>query len=211
MSRARDSQRAKVYRWEKSIPGLQTGAWVAVPVRTYRTDDGETSVFYRQRCQIEDEMSMAECAALVARVWADYRPEVLRLPTVTPGSGARMASGWRDRINLPRWARQPAVILHEVAHSLQPLVRWIEPDGTTYLPDGTTYLPDGGEVVSLPWHGPEFVRLFIELLVRYHAPARGMRGVLLRTARAAKIKVGRLQDCPKPVRRNQTCSGRSSV
>jgi hypothetical protein len=85
------------------------------------------------------------------------------------------------------------VILHEVAHSIQPLVRWDERDGT--------YLPDGGTIKSVAWHGPEFVRLYIELLVRYHAPARGMRGELLRSARAAKIRVGRLQECLKPVRK----------
>ena len=131
-------------------------------------------MFHRQRCRIDGEMPLADCAALVARVWADYRPGAAP-PRVTPGFLARSATGDRSRVNLPRWARQEAVVLHETAHSLQPY--------------GTA------------WHGPEFIRLFIELLVRYHRPCRGQRAHLLRTARAARIKVGRLHDCPKPQRR----------
>lgn len=194
MGGTRDSQRTKVYRWEgASIPGIQTGDWVAVPVRTYHTDDGEEMTVYQQRCRIDDEMSLAECTALVTKVWADYRPDALHTPKVTPGYMARRATGCRDRINLPRWARQPAVILHEVAHSLSPPLCWGIRDGV--------HLPAGGDVVPVAWHGPEFMRLFIELLVRYHLPARGIRGELLRSARAARIKVGRLQDCLKPVTR----------
>jgi hypothetical protein len=196
MSPARDSQRSKVYRWEQvCIPGYQEAEWQAVPVRRYRTDDGvETE--YRQRCRIDGEMTLVECAALVERVWAAYRPNVTRLPKVTPGHNALLATGSRAKIDLPRWARQPVVILHEVAHSLQPTLRWAEHGRTGQPP--LAGRRDSGAVVSVAWHGPEFVRLFIELLVRYHTPARGKRGMLLRTVRAARIKVGRLQDCPKP-------------
>jgi hypothetical protein len=188
MNPARDSQRVKVYRWERAnIPGWHVGDWRAVPVRRYRTGDGGETTFYRQRIRIDEEMTLDECSALIERVWAAYRPNVTRLPTVTPGHNARRATGWRDRIDLPRWARQPAVILHEVAHSLQPPVRWVEGE-------------PGEHLVPVAWHGPEFVRLYIELLVRYHVPARAMRGELLRSARVARIRVGRLQDCLKPVR-----------
>jgi hypothetical protein len=192
MSKARDSQRSKVYNWEMaSIPGWQGGTWVTVPMRRYRTADGEETV-YQQRCRIDNEMSLDECAALIAKVWAAYRP-THRLPKVTPGHMARQATGCSYRIDLPRWARQPLVVLHETAHSILPLVRWDERD--------SAHLPDGGTIKSVAWHGPEFVRLYIELLVRYYAPARGLRGELLRSARAAKIKIGSLQDCLKPVRK----------
>jgi hypothetical protein len=194
MSGARDSQRSKVYRWERaSIPGWQEGEWRREPVRRYRTSDGEERTFSRQRVRIDREMSLADCAALVAKVWAAYRPGAAP-PTLTPGFLARRATGSRDRINLPRWARQPAVVLHETAHSLVPPLRWKE------APRAGGHPLDRDTVVPVAWHGPEFVRLFIELLVRYHAPARGMRGELLRSARAAKIKVGALQDCRKPAR-----------
>jgi len=93
-------------------------------------------------------------------------------------------------VNLPRWARQVPVVLHETAHSLLPPVRF----------QGDPHDPMGGRMVAVAWHGPEFVRLFIELLLRYHRPCRGQRALLLRTARAARIKVGRLQDCLKPAR-----------
>lgn len=191
MSKARDSQRSKVYNWERdSIPGWQGGTWEAVPVRKYHTDDGEETE-YRQRCRIDNEMSLDECSALIAKIWAAYRPAHL-LPRVTPGHMARQATGDCYRIDLPRWARQPLVVIHETAHSLQPIIQLqrVARDGA--------HLPGGTVLAASAWHGPEFVRLYIELLVRYYAPARGMRGELLRSARAARIKVGRLQDCLKP-------------
>ncbi len=189
MRKTRDSQRSKVYAWERAIPGYQEGKWEAVPVRKYCLPDGSTSVFSTRRCRIADEMSLDDCTALITKVWKAYHPAARYVPKVTPGHLARRATGSRERISLPRWSRQSTIVLHETAHSLQPPIRWVEADA-----------PDE-HLVAVAWHGPEFMRLFIELLVRYHAPARGMRGELLRSARAARIKVGSLQDCLKPPRR----------
>jgi len=184
--RAVDSQRAKVYAWERAnIPGFTEGQWRPEVVRRFKGNDGVTRAFHRQRCRIDAEWPLADCAKLVHRIWGDYRPGAVP-PRVDPGHLARRATGWRDRINLPRWARQGVVVIHETTHSLLPPLRWkVDHAGREC-------------VIPVAWHGPEFVRLYIELLLRYHRPARGQRAHLLRTARAARIKVGRLQDCPKP-------------
>ncbi len=191
MRKTRDSQRSKVYAWERNLPGYQEGKWEAVVVRKYHADDGSTSKFSTLRCRIDDEMSLDECVVLITKVWKAYQP-TRYVPKVTPGYLARRATGSRERINLPRWSRQPTIVLHETAHSLQAPGRFSD---------------NHDDLVAVAWHGPEFMRLFIELLVRYHAPARGMRGELLRSARAARIKVGSLQDCPKPPRRSLIRSG----
>lgn len=195
MRQTRDSQRSKVYRWERNLPGYQAGKWVITTAR----DNGTISKFDTRRCRIDDEMSLHDCVALITKVWKAYHPAARYVPLVTPGHLARRATGSRERINLPRWSRQVTIILHETAHSLQPPIRWVEADA-----------PDE-HLVAVAWHGPEFMRLFIELLVRYHAPARAMRGELLRSARVAKIKVGSLQNCLKPARRSLIRSGASSV
>ena len=198
MRKTRDSQRSKVYAWERTLPGYQEGKWESVSARKYRTDDGSTSEFSTLRCRIDDEMSLDECVVLITKVWKAYHPAACYVPKVTPGHLARRAMGSRERINLPRWSRQSTIVLHETAHSLQLPTQWVEGAPDEHL-------------VAVAWHGPEFMRLFIELLVRYHAPVRGMRGELLRSAREAKIKVGSLQDCLKPARRSLIRSGSTDV
>jgi len=146
--------------------------------------EGKEHVFHNgMRCRIPDEMPLAACELLVVRVWADYHPGRTP-PRVTPGHLARNATGSRHRINLPRWARQVPVVLHELTHSL---------------------LPDAAIV-----HGPEFVRLYIELLVRYwtrhplcrqamqEAGMSNLRQHLLTTARGAGLKIARLDKAVRP-------------
>ncbi len=110
---ARDSQRQAVYNWEQ-------GLRVAFP---------------------SPELTLAECAELVGRVWRDYRPDS-EPPKVLDGRGRRNACGSRWEIRLPRWARVPLVVLHETAHALL----------------------DGKGFVS---HGREFATLALELWNRY--------------------------------------------
>lgn len=113
----RDFQRTATYRW-----GLALATWFP---------------------RLRRKHSLLRCEAYVHRVWADYRPDQ-RPPRVIEGTVH--AHGDRLRIRLPKWARIPHIILHEVAHSL--------------LRDSDT-------------HGPAFVRLLLELLVRYESiPAR---------------------------------------
>lgn len=149
MAKARDSQRSKVYAWERAhVPDF----------------DGKQSY----------KLTLRQCEIMINRVWADYRPTETP-PRVADGRGCSNAKGGRWRITLPRWARTVPIVLHELAH---PLTR-----------------------SDLPAHGPEFVRLFIDLLVRYN---EGDKAELLRTARAARVKVGQAQAVAQPKARRSS-------
>ena len=138
----RDSQRNAVYAWEGTVKARWPG----------------------------EAMPLDECRALVARVWGDYSPGVAP-PQVTDGRGTRWARGSRRRVNLPRWARTPIVVLHETAHSLSP---------------------------TGPWHGPEFATLVIELWARYtKIPKAEARRVGIQQ-RPRRVHFARLADVPKP-------------
>jgi len=80
-----------------------------------------------------------------AYVQAILRAEGATYPTVTltPGVG-RWARGKRNEIILPEWARVQTVMLHEIAHTLNQR-RNVRHDG----------------------HGPKFMKIFIDLLVKY--------------------------------------------
>ena len=126
--RLRDSQRAKVYRWEQSV---------------IRPND-------------KVRLTREECRELVERVFSDYNFYGLEPELRFRGTSRTRATGCRAYINLPPWAMITSVVLHEVAHALG----------------------DRRLVSAHAWHGPEFVRLYCELLSRYsefgHA-ASGLR------------------------------------
>jgi hypothetical protein len=86
--RTRDSQRSKVYAWERTSSGDE--------------DPGE--------------MSLQECAEMIRRTRSWYG--LSTLPHVKDGRGTRLAWGNDRTINLPRWARRPRFVLHEAAHSV---------------------------------------------------------------------------------------------
>ena len=89
----RDSQRSRVYAWERSIPGLH---------------------------QWRGTMSLEESDALVRRVWRKERGRygLAKHPVPTVRAGRGGGSGGYGNISLGRWARQPVVVLHELAHCL---------------------------------------------------------------------------------------------
>ncbi|MCB9942391.1 MAG: hypothetical protein H6851_02030 [Geminicoccaceae bacterium] len=114
-ARPRDFQRSRVYGWERGH---------VLPLAC-------------------DPLSLDGCRELVHRVYADREANRRHCrdwtpPEVTDGRGRRHACGSRTVIKLPRWARTPAVVLHECAHGLS---------------------HDG--------HGPGFVRTYVELLVDF--------------------------------------------
>ena len=88
MKRARDTQRAKVYRWEREVQ---------LP------DTAHTPLTLRQ------------CDALIKRVYKLYDKPA---PKLGDGRGRRKASGSQYHIRLPRWARTGWTVLHECAHGL---------------------------------------------------------------------------------------------
>lgn len=142
-----DSQRSALYSWERSLP-----QWTG-----------------------HGTLTLDECKALIARVWADYRPGATP-PTVTDGRAARSARGSSWSIKLPRWSRSPMVVLHETAH-------------------GLTMTQDD-------WHGPVFATLCLELWARY---VPGFDKVAARKAgiaqRPRRVHFATVAACPRPVSR----------
>lgn len=126
----RDFQRKALYAWEREGPfagGMYT-----------------------------ESMSLEECEALVWKVWVKERGRYglpkTNAPVVQAASGGRRnAKGSINRVVLPRWARNPWVVLHEVAH------------GLTMFEPGTRNYVRGG------WHGPRFVGCLIGLAARHLA------------------------------------------
>jgi hypothetical protein len=122
-------------------------------------------------------LTLQECRELVELVCEDYGS---KHPMVVLGRG-KTAWGGMVKLTLPTWAHVPAVVLHELTHNL--------------VSNHTT----GIGVVG---HGPEFVRLFIELLVAY----MGLSKTELRAAaRNHKVKVATEAACqPSGARRGHT-------
>ena len=98
---SRDYQRSRVYAWECGIPGINMFAGT---------------------------MELDEVRAFVARVWRAERGRygmgrkhdgaLHRGPEILDGRGRRSASGGSRELRLPRWSRNPWVVLHETAHGL---------------------------------------------------------------------------------------------
>ena len=107
-------------------------------------------------------LSIEDCRALVDIVYRWHEgPLSLRPgwapPSVTDGRGRRHACGSREVIKLPRWARTRPLVLHECAHGL-----------------------------AADKHGPEFVRVYVDLLVRF----MGLdRAALVASVEMAGIKI----------------------
>lgn len=100
MRRPRDNQRSRVYSWENAV--TRGALWAG----TMKTVD--------------------ECAAFVKPIWraerGRYGRAKVEMPLLQPSSwGQRSALAHADhRITLPRWARNPWVLMHEMAHRLTP-------------------------------------------------------------------------------------------
>ena len=140
MKKVRDSQRSKVYKWENShIPN-----------------------FYAV------ELTLHECELFITEAiswWFRLSKSDVSMPLIKSGRGTRKARGSAHKINLPRWARSKAVVLHETAHCLV--------DRMDHLSE------DGG-------HGPYFMGTYIRLLGHFLELSRTE---LKQGAKAKKIKV----------------------
>lgn len=141
----RDSQRSRVYAWERSQ------AWWQAAYRGRRYAEVPNSVV--------QPLALSECEKYLSRVLrkAGAAPVV-----VADGRGSPNAKGSSWRIQLPTFARTRPIMLHEAAHSIA-AQRGVDDR-----------------------HGPNFARIYIDLLARHlHLPA----GELLKSARAARVKV----------------------
>lgn len=100
------------------------------------------------------------------------------------GRGRRNACGNRYDIRLPKWARQPVVVIHEVSHSIHcNLWQWTP----------------GQEYAT---HGSMFVRTYIEVLLRFEYSS-GRREAITDSARKYHVKIGRRDVFEKSVARHK--------
>jgi len=130
--RPRDTQGARVYRWEDTETFLEVLAEVYLP--------------------------LWEIKQLVERVCGDYGRAV---PHISRGRRCRSARTCGKNLVVFPWAsRNPMVVLHELAHVLCPS--------------------------HVEAHGPEYMRVYIDLLLRY---GEGSGYGLLESARKSGIKV----------------------
>lgn len=121
----------------------------------------ETRLFGAPKASHEPSLTLPACRRLLARAWRGYVSQARNWgshearqmpPTVTDGRGRRRPCFNSEDpfhgpcIKLPCHARRASQVLHETAHAII-WARGLE-----------------GKVAS---HGPEFVRLYMELLVHY--------------------------------------------
>jgi hypothetical protein len=64
-------------------------------------------------------MPLKDCEALAHKVCRHFKMRPVR---VDHGGGRRSAYSYGGEIALPKWARQPVVVLHEMAHEVH---RWV--------------------------------------------------------------------------------------
>lgn len=141
----RDSQRARVYAWERAQPWWQVA----------RRGSGYTEV----ASSVVRPLTLAECEKYLSKVLRKAGALPVR---VRDGRGSPNAKGWTTGVQLPVFARSRPVILHEAAHVIA---------------------SQRGLFVK---HGPEFVRIYLDLVSRHlHVNP----GALLASARGARVKV----------------------
>lgn len=148
--RGRDRQRSRVYAWEKHCQGVEA---------------------------FRETMTLAEVEAFAAKVWLAERVRYGRgrmpPPSVHHGRGQRRALAYTGKhvISLPKFARNPYIVLHELAHLLTPVDEA---------------------------HGPRFVGVVVGLAARWlNQDAQ----VLLRQADAMGVRVNRNSVGKVPTRR----------
>lgn len=127
------------------------------------------------------DWTLDQCKRFVSHVWKAYFGSNAKPPQVASGRGQVLAGGGRSEITLPLWARNRSIILHELAH------------GILEQAYGSCYNHEG--------HGPEFVRMEIELFIEYSAYTRT---TLLRTAREMGVKVAPKSSVPKRLRKGKS-------
>ena len=142
-------------------------------------DNQRQKVYDWERKYLEDlpgnkSLSLEECQQLINRSCQRYSKVV---PELKDGRGTRFARGSSRVINLPGWARKTWVVLHEIAHSIQ-------------MGKRDLFTP-----FEYQYHGPEFMRLFLDLLVWQKLEKLPE---LRRSAKKSGIKVATAIGAPRP-------------
>lgn len=123
--------------------------------------DSQRSKFYEWARQFRGPLlPWHECQRIIQEAWSRYKGSVA-MPYLADGRGTTTARGSPNRINLPRRTRYLPIVLEETVHAITPVQ---------------------------PYHGPEFLAVFIDLMSCFGGKERRE---LLRLARQAKLKVAR--------------------
>lgn len=150
VGRPTDKQQKLVYRWENAFLHPQNRADWTVP----------------------------QCQEFVNFIWACYFGGNALAPAVTDGRGRACASANLHVVNLPRWARNRDIIIHEMAHAI--------------LNKGLGYKYSW----EMEAHGPQFVRMHGELQGEF---GRVRTSQFLREARKAGLRVAPSSAVPQPI------------
>jgi hypothetical protein len=169
MSSKKDSQRSAVYKWEDEV---------------FKTDE-----VWRK----PNSMTLDQCERLANKVVADFMPEPVPV-VMRDGRSKRRACyynpdfawNWRDyhsgTIDLPRWSRCPAIVLHEVTHHL---VWW----------------KYGANDNSPSAHGREFATLALMLYGKYCGIDTVEARKIGIKQRPRRVHFAKLSVLPKPIKR----------
>lgn len=170
--RVRDSQRQKVYDAEYSLRD-------SMSVRKFK-DVADAQKF----------IDRIERSSWFAKTF----PNVKRHVKVVYKGGSRWALGGFGKIELPRqgwyWAGNSIVVLHELAHNLTPdAVGLGMCQGIGDSRCGWHNTPNTHEITARPAaHGPEFTRIFLDLVRRF--VGKEVYEELKTQYRARRVKVG---------------------
>jgi hypothetical protein len=61
-------------------------------------------------------LSLAECHALVTKIWKQTLNLKADVPPISDGRGSSYARVYNETIHLPRWSRNRLIVIHELAH-----------------------------------------------------------------------------------------------
>ena len=143
-----------------------------------RVYDWQSACIYPQVPDEEQNMTLDECRHLIGRICHRYGYKPNHEPNVFDGRGCRSALSHGGGVDLPRWSRKGWIVCHEMAHEI-----------VSYYRQDWTWAA----------HGPQFARIFIDILVRFDG---WTRGDLLASARTAGVKVATYNQClPVPLRK----------
>lgn len=139
---------------------------------------------YWNRYDEKPDLTLKQCQELVNFVWNDYITNKSNRedpPRVKPARGC-YSWGSGTVIRLTPSCQFLHMVLHELTHCFQAIVPSMDN--------------------RIAWHGPEFVRLYIDLIVKYTSSAN--EEFLVSTAIERKIDVAGKDEVPRPRRKERS-------
>ena len=145
ISRSSDFQQKKLYIWEREevFPLDDNMKYKKIkmysPLTLNTVKSAGTSAGFDTINPLPWSVAITFCSVLLR----DYGVDPNSVVIVKTPEKSRVASAWRNRLEIPMWARTFSYLLHELAHVILK------------------------QRDMCDHHGPEFVKLYIELLTKY--------------------------------------------